>query len=204
MGCAVLLTLCCASAFPVGKTSLFAAQIAPVGKRDFGVIFNTNDILMDLESYQGGLGVKIGLKKSTLRVTTDLLMDTWVPPDTFSLTIGGVLEKHLLPGPLSPYWGPSVRMGFTSLMDRTDADNWTQNIAWEILSAGIVGGIELFIFDFLSVFAEYNLALNVGMNIERVSSAGAISTTSEFAYNLDLGMGNSAKIGIVVYLRRKQ
>jgi hypothetical protein len=67
-----------------------------------------------------------------------------------------------------------------------------------------VGGVELFIFDFLSVFAEYNLAISLAMNIERVSSAGSISATGEFAYNMDLGMGNNAKIGIVVYLRRKQ
>ena len=154
----------CATAFPAGRTSFFASRGPAIGKRDLGVIFNTDDILLDLESYQGGLGVKIGLDKFMLRAMADILLNTGLNP--FSLTVGAVLEKHVLPGPVSLYWGPCARMGFTILTDKIDADNWNQNIAWEVLSAGVVGGIELFIFDFLSVFAEYQLALSLGMNFD--------------------------------------
>ena len=51
---------------------------------------------------------------------------------------------------------------------------------------------------------EYNLALNLGLSFNRVSVAGSVSTTHEFTYNLDLGLGNSAKFGIVLYLIRKK
>jgi hypothetical protein len=198
----VLLVLGCATAFPAGKTSLFAVGKPAAGERDLGVIFNTNDILLDLESYQGGVGAKIGLGQYVLRPMADILLNTDFNP--FSLTLGAVLEKHLLPGPVSLYWGPSLEMGVTILNNRFDADNWTQNIAWELLSAGCVAGFELFIFDFLSVFAEYNLALTLGLNTDRMSVAGVESSTTEFTYKLDLGLGNSAMFGIVVYLTRKK
>lgn len=198
----VLLVLGCATAFPAGKTSLFAVGKPAAGERDLGVIFNTNDILLDLESYQGGVGAKIGLGQYVLRPMADILLNTDFNP--FSLTLGAVLEKHILPGPVSLYWGPSLEMGVTILNNRFDADNWTQNIAWELLSAGCVAGFELFIFDFLSVFAEYNLALTLGLNTDRMSVAGVESSTTEFTYKLDLGLGNSAMFGIVVYLTRKK
>jgi len=198
----VLLVLGCATAFPAGKTSLFAVGKPAAGERDLGVIFNTNDILLDLESYQGGVGAKIGLGQYVLRPMADILLNTDFNP--FSLTLGAVLEKHILPGPVSLYWGPSLEMGVTILNNRFDADNWTQNIAWELLSAGCVGGIELFIFDSLSIFAEYSLALTLGMNTDRMSVAGVESSTTEFTYKLDLGLGNSAMFGIVVYLTRKK
>ena len=198
----VLLVLGCAAAFPAGRTSLFAVGKPAAGERDLGVIFNTNDILLDLESYQGGVGAKIGLGQYVLRPMADILLNTDFNP--FSLTLGAVLEKHILPGPVSLYWGPSLEMGVTILNNRFDADNWTQNIAWELLSAGCVAGFELFIFDFLSVFAEYNLALTLGLNTDRMSVAGVESSTTEFTYKLDLGLGNSAMFGIVVYLTRKK
>jgi hypothetical protein len=197
-----LLILGCTMAFPAGKTSLFPARGLFVGRRDVGVIFSTENILLDLQSYQGGLGVKIGLEKSTLRLDADVLLSTGLNP--FSLTAGVVWEMHVLPGPVSLYWGPSARMGFTILTNKIDSDNWTQEIAWEVLSAGVVGGIELFIFDFLSVFAEYALVFNLSMNFDRVSVAGSVSSTSELAYNLDLGMGNKAMLGFVIYLVRKK
>jgi hypothetical protein len=199
----MLLVLSCTVAFPAGRTSRMEARSPAMGKRDVGVIFNTDDILLDLEGYQGGLGAKIGLNKSMLRVMADILLNTELDP--FSLTIGAVLEKHVLPGPVSVYWGPSARMGFTTLfLDKTDADNWSQLLTWEVLSAGIVGGIELFLFDFLSVFVEYNLALTLNMNFNRVSTARSVNTTAELAYNLDLGLGNSTMFGIVVYFIRKK
>jgi hypothetical protein len=199
----VLLALPCTAAFPAGRSSVFAARAPTTAKRDVGLIFNTEDILFDVEGFQNGIGVKIGLDKYVLRAMADVLLNTGFDP--FSLTLGAVLERHVLPGPLSVYWGPSVRMGFTTIfLDKTDANNWNQLITWEILSAGVVCGIELFIFDFLSIFAEYNLAVTLGMDFEIASVAGSLSSTSVFTYKLDLGLGNNAMLGIVVYFTRKK
>jgi hypothetical protein len=198
----VLFVLGCVAAFPAGKTSLFTIGKPAVGERDLGVIFNTGDILFDLESYQGGVGAKIGLGPYVLRPMADILLNTGVNP--FSLTLGAVLEKHILPGPVSLYWGPSAELGFTILTTKIDADNWTQTIAWELLSAGCVAGIELFILESLSLFVEYSLALTLGLNTTRTSVAGTVDSTNEFTYKLDLGMGNSAMFGIVFYLTRKK
>jgi len=198
----VLLVLGCATAFPAGKTSLFAVGKPAAGERDLGVIFNTGDILLDLESYQGGVGAKIGLGPYVLRPMADILLNTDFNP--FSLTLGAVLEKHILPGPVSLYWGPSAEMGVTILNNRFDADNWTQTITWELLSAGCVAGIELFILESLSVFVEYSLALTLGLNTTRTSVAGSVSSNTEFSYKLDLGLGNQTMLGLVFYFKRKK
>lgn len=201
----VLLVLGCATAFPAGKTSLFAVGKPAAGERDLGVIFNTNDILLDLESYQGGVGAKIGLGQYVLRPMADILLNTGDIHPPFSLTLGAVLEKHILPGPVSLYWGPSAEMGFTSILtSKVDADNWTQTIAWELLSAGCVAGIELFILDSLSVFVEYSLALTLGLNTTRTSVAGSVSSNTEFTYKLNLGLGNQTMLGLVFYFKRKK
>lgn len=172
------------------------------GKRDIGILFSTNDILFDIEGYQQGVGAKISINKWMLRGMVDILFNTGINP--FSLSLGAVLERHFLPGPLSVYCGPSLETGFTISTNKIDSNNWTQNIALPLLTVGGVFGFEIFIFDFLSVFLEYQAALALGLNIDRISTAGSVSSTTEFTYKFDVGLGNSGMIGIVFYLMRRE
>ena len=197
-----VLILCCVSPLPAEKTSIWQGIKPATGPRDLGIIFNTNDILLDIESYQGGLGAKIGLDKWTLRLMVDFRFNKGINP--FYLSLGGVLEKQILPGPVSVYWGPSLDTGFSILTDKIDDDNWNQYITLELASLGGLFGIELFVFESLSIFVEYNLALTLGVNIDRVSVAGSVSSLKEFTYTFNLGLGNNAMFGIVFYLTRRE
>lgn len=198
---AAILLSCSAVLWPAENASLWKSGKPNVGERDFGLILNTADMLLNLESYQGGIGTKIGIGDFVLRPAADILLNTGINP--FSLTLGLVLEMHFLPGPVSVYWGPSLQTGFTILTNKIDADNWSQVTGIEMFTAGAVCGIELFIFDFLSIFVEYQLAINLGLNIYRTSLDGVVSSNTEFTYKLDLGLGNNTMIGVVFYLMRK-
>jgi hypothetical protein len=168
---------------------------------DLGVILSTPSLFFDIESYQGGIGAKISVGQFVVRGMADLLINTGFNP--FSITLGATLEKHFLPGPISPYWGVYATVGYTRLKKEIDADNWTLQTAFPFTVGGLLG-IEIFIFDFLSIFIEYGLPLELGINTTQTSVAGSVSSSSEFTYKVDLGLSNQSMIGIVIYLTRKR
>ena len=197
----MILVLTCAGVFAAERSSIWVGFEPPSGSRDLGILFNTNDILLDLEGFQGGVGAKIGIRAWMLRATADVVLNT--DADPFSISLGGVLEKHLWPGPLSLYWGPAVETGYTTiLLFKTDDDNWSRTHTVP-LSLGCVFGVELFVFRFLSVFVEYQGAVELGLTTTSTSTAGSVTSSTEFTYALDVGMGNNAMFGIVIYLMRR-
>jgi len=197
----VILVLTCTGAFASERTGVRPGIGAKPGAVDLGIIFNTSDILLALQGFQGGVGAKINLKDWMLRGMADLVLNTELNP--FSISLGAVLEKHPWKGPVSVYWGPAIETGFTTLLlFKTDEDNWSRTDTFPF-SLGCVFGIEFFIFEALSVFVEYQAAFELGINRTTVSTAGSQSSTAELTYNLDLGMGNNAMLGIVFYLLRR-
>lgn len=200
---AVILLSCAAATLPAQKTSLFKLGAPKAGERDIGIIFNTTDLLLNLESYQGGLGGKIGVKDWELRGLADFGLHVGVNPSSFNLGLGAVLEKHLTPGPISVYWGPSVGTAMNVITNKTDEDNWTQSIFMDLLAAGAVLGVEVFVFDFLSVFVEYQVEATLGLNVYRNSVAGSVSSSTEWAGDLGVALGNDAMFGIVFYFQRR-
>ncbi len=122
--------------------------------------------------------------------------------DLVSLNFDAGLENHFLPGSISPYWGGFFSLGLISLMSTVDANNWSQNITTQ-LSAGGLFGVEIFIFDFLSLFAEYSLSATLNANTTSNSIEGFVETTAEYEHTLDIGLGNESRIGIVIYFWRK-
>jgi hypothetical protein len=158
----------------------------PQGPRDLGLIFNTSSILLDLESYQGGIGLKFGRDKLSLRSVFDLVLNG--ASDSFSLNAGAAIQYYLLPGSsVAPYVGGSVGGGY---MRQGDA------LSMVVLSVGAFAGVEVFLFDFLSVFAEYAITGDFTFSTDIPSS----QTT--FDYLVDTGMGNNSKLGIVIYFMR--
>jgi hypothetical protein len=156
------------------------------GSCDLGLIFNTSSILLDLESYQAGIGLKIGRDKVSFRGLFDLVLNG--ASDSFSLNAGAAIQYQLLPGSsVAPYIGGSVGGGY---MRQGDA------LSMVVLSAGALAGVEIFLFDFLSVFAEYAITADFTLSTD-------ISTSqTTFDYLVDTGMGNNSKLGIVIYFMR--
>jgi hypothetical protein len=190
----IILPLACILALSIGAIGLPAQGKPPApiqqpvlsqGPYDIGVIFNVSSILLDLESYQAGLGAKIGWDNMAVRGMLDLVLNG--SSGSFSSKIGGTYQYYLSPGSMRPYVGGSLALGF---MHQRGV------ITMGTLSIAPVAGVELFLFDFLSVFAEYELSLDLTLSTDLATS----QTT--FDYLIDTGMGNNSRIGIVVYLMR--
>ena len=166
---------------------------------DMALIFNTTDILLDVGSYQGGIGFKIGRDKLYFRMLFDFFLSN--ASNAFSISLGNSLEYHFLPGRVSPYFGGYLNLGFTYLKSEISPDTWTKLTSIPFSLGGIFG-VEVFIFDFLSIFAEYSLGFNFDILLTEQSFLGAKTKTSELNYIFNTGIGNESKIGITIYFIR--
>jgi hypothetical protein len=155
------------------------------GPFDLGAIFNTSDLVFGLQSYQGGLGAKIGWGKFALRGLFDFTING--SSQSYAVDLGTTVEYHFIPGPISPYLGGTVSLGYMTESNVTSAFT---------CSLGAVAGIEVFVFDFLSIFAEYEVAADL------TNSTDLQTSQSTFDYLIDTRMGNSASLGVVIYFMR--
>ncbi len=91
--------------------------------------------------------------------------------------------------------------GYSRSSEKTsvDEDTWTKRILDE-LGAGPAIGAELFLFESLSVFLDYELAFQATFPSEQVSAGGTLTRTKEDPeYFFGTRQGNSACIGICIY-----
>jgi hypothetical protein len=167
-------------------------------KRAFGIIFNTGSLLLDIESYQAGVGVKLPGDIVALRLGGDIFAANSF--NTLSFGVGVAVERHFRPGKASPYFGGLAYVDFTSQRDETDADTWVQNSTLNGTAGGILG-IEYFLFENLSVFAEYSLAADISYITTKTSTDGTVEDSSDFSIALDTRIGNNSKIGVVIYIK---
>ena len=120
--------------------------------------------------------------------------------NTASGTIGVTYEKHFRPGRVSPYWGGFINAGFISQKSEIDPDNWTKDTTFPLSTGGVLG-VEFFIMDFLSIFAEYSLSFEGNISSTATSTAGSITKTDPVLnYSIDSGIGNNSSIGVVIYM----
>lgn len=168
---------------------------------DVGLIFNTDTLLLDYESYQGGLGAKLRDGPLAYRVTTDLYLSTI--SESRAVTVGLALEYHFSNGRLSPYAGGYILGASAKARDEATSQDWTETRTFDLGFGGILGA-ELYVTRFLSLFAEYDLGLTYSRVTTEDSIGGQLSRAETADWTLDLGVGNESKIGIVIYLYRER
>ena len=169
------------------------------GESVFGFIVNAPNLLLDLTAYQSGFGGMIRYPGFAVRALANVSFDT--STNILDGLIGATYVKPMILGRVSPYWGLSAKAGLTRERVGADADNWNETLS----ITGVVGGLlgaEVFLFDFLSVFAEYELVGTVIHTIIRASIAGTIGApTTSTNYGFGSGLGNEASLGIVIYVK---
>ncbi len=168
-----------------------------------GFIFNASNLLLDLSAYQGGVGGKLDFGDYALRGLFSFALRNSQADTTdndIDLTLGLAAEFPFFQGRVSPYWG-----GF---IDGTVTSEKTESAAGDVTStlmlSGSVGpllGAELAIFDFLSVFAEYQLAFGISRTTTENEATDISDETTN--YNLATELGNAGSLGIVIYLKEK-
>ena len=165
--------------------SLISSLSPKKGANDLGIIFNTSDLLFGLESYQAGLGGKIGWGNLCLRGLFDIAING--SSESFAVDAGATLEYHIIPGPISPYIGASSNAGYMTQASTISAIT---------ISIGAVAGVEVFVFEFLSIFAEYSITADF------ITTTDLQTSQTTFDYLINTRMGNNAKLGIVIYVMR--
>jgi hypothetical protein len=184
---ALIAVLAPLSPIPAGADGTAALPgLSPTkGPCDLGVIFNTSDLLLGLESYQGALGAEIGWDGLALRGLFDFTING--SSETLGAELGAAFVYHLVTGVISPYVGASASGAFMTTANVTSA--WT-------FTLGSLAGVEVLVLDFLSIFAEYEIGADL------VATTNLQSSQTTFDYLIATRMGNNAKIGVVIYFMR--
>ena len=164
-----------------------------------GLLFNTSNILLDLSGYQSGVGVKLKAEDYSLRGLVRLSYES--ADDVFESELGIAFERPYFEGRVSPYWGMELKGGYSLDKDEVTSDDWeSDSVITSSLS--VVFGAELYVFDFLSLFAEYSLGGSLSRTTHTSVASGDKTETTNLNYYLGTGLGNSASIGVVIYLER--
>jgi hypothetical protein len=147
----------------------------------WGLVFNLWDVATESVASSDGISAGLGVKywiaeKMALRGLLDFEHASNSAADTSSTYFGlsAAFEYHFKTGKVSPYAGGLVGVGILT--------GDTNDLA---LTLGGLLGVELRVMDALGLFAEYALSMYV----------------NEPDFQLELGAGNNASIGVVVYLR---
>lgn len=165
-----------------------------------GIIFNTSNILLDLEEYQSGVGIKLRGEDYSIRGLFSVSYES--SNDEFVTNMGITYEKPFFPGRVSPYWGIAGKLGLNLDKDEYDADNWV-NTTTVTGNLSAVFGTEVYIFEFLSVFAEYNLGTSVSWAKVVQSSSGTETESTTTNFSIGTELGNEASLGMVIYLEKR-
>ncbi len=142
-----------------------------------GIVFNLSQDLRGLDSSPDGVSVKLAFGASALRLRASA---EWASASgAFSAGGGLTYEYHFAWGTVSPYVGAFA-----------DAQYVWDGVSVPVLpaSAGAVAGIEIFPFPFLSIFAEYEAAVDLTVTPSQVTGTAALK------------LGNASRVGVVVYL----
>jgi hypothetical protein len=152
-----------------------------LGGQRLGIIFNVPDILMNVENSSDGLMAGLGLKywlkeKTAIRGLLEFtLFNPGAGTTTTTFGLDGAFEYHFAKGKVSPYTGGIAGIEITSTTGSP--------VAMGLILGGILG-VEVRVLDYLGLFAEYNLRIFY----------------SDPEFDLVLGMGNNASLGVIVYL----
>jgi hypothetical protein len=170
----------------------------------FGLIFAADNLLLDIDSYQGGVGAKTDFGGFALRGLLSLTLQNFQPGASDSFTeieLGLALEVPIFDGRVTPYWGVTGGGGYS--LESNEADNGDKTTTTVITaSLGPILGAVFFIFDPLSVFAEYGLIFRGSNARVKQDVGGTSSSDSTSSANVATELGNRGMLGIVIYLDR--
>jgi len=166
-----------------------------------GFIFNTSNLLLNLDSYEGGIGFLMSSPRTTWRFSVGFGYESGT--EVFSSQFGITYLCPIFTGRVSPYWGGTIFAGYSHDTDEVDADNWTKENEFS-LSAGVLLGVELVLDPRISFFAEYSVGADVAWVTQISSVSGSVSTTGSNNWSVGTELGNNGSIGVIIYLGKEK
>lgn len=168
--------------------------------KSFGIVFNIENILLDLESFNGGVGIKYVNNLNGFRGLAGFYYTNHTL--AYSLDLGISYQRYFWLKRVSPYYGFTISGGLLTQTDETDGENWTKNKTYTY-SFGPILGAEIFIFDFLSIFAEYSLIFEANGTKSGTRTDGTENWEDlQWSYLIETDIGNNSKIGITIYFSK--
>ena len=170
----------------------------PDTDRTMGVLFSTSDILLEIAAFESGMGVTFWRPGDAVRVFVSGYASN--ASQVYSAELGSEWVNHIRNGRVSPYWTIGGSVGFTTQTAGVSADNWVRTTStFASASAGL--GVEVFLLEFLSVFAEYEIDAMMTRSQTVESIAGVtVPGTPTWTYAIQTELGNASRLGIAVYL----
>lgn len=174
-----------------------AAEAKPVPIPGF--IFNVSNILLDVEEYRGGVGVRFLYPAYALRASLGGGYSS--ANDSLEIAASGTFEKPFYVGRVTPLWGINTVLGYEQERSAVDADNWsiTRSVS---ASMGGVLGLEFHITDYVSLMVEYELAASLAWTgFTRAVDGVAAPAATSVNYDVSTRLGNGGGISLVLYLK---
>ena len=176
-----------------------------------GLIFNTSNLLLDLSAYEGGvagspyrggIGAKLDFSSFALRGLFSFRLenaDTDNDDNNVDFTLGVSAQMPFFHGRVTPYWGGFVDGTLSKELNGSDeAVETTTTVVGGAL--GPLLGAEFFIFDYLSVFAEYALAFRIARATVVTDTGDDKNEEQTTNYRIGTRLGNAGSLGVVIYL----
>jgi hypothetical protein len=164
----------------MGASAQAKQSTAAARGQKLGLVFNVTNILLDIQEASDGVSAGLGMKywladKMALRGVLDFNYTSNSVTTSSNFGLSGAFEYHLIKAKVSPYVGGLVGIHVIGATG-TPLD-------FGFFVGGVLGA-EVAVLDYLGLFAEYNLRLNM----------------NEPSFGVDLGLGNNAQIGLIIYL----
>ena len=184
---------------PEAEADLAEGTEPSAPERTRGLLFSTNNILLDIGTYGTGFGMVLHTQENAIRASLSGFASN--SSSTLTMELGGAWVNYVRSARVSPYWVVSGSTGFLTQNSETDPDNWTRDITL-LGTVGAGFGAEFFLLEFLSLFAEYQLVANFTRS-QTTDSVGGTATPGEavWTYFVQTELGNSSRLGIAVYLK---
>ena len=167
---------------------------------NIGLIFNINESIVSFDSYQGGLGLKLGWNQFNFRFLVDFLYSNASETTAFDTSVS--FEYHPASHFLSPYAGAYVGVGHASQVEKIGKPKITTSTTSTSVFGGPLFGVEVFILDFLSLFAEYVVKFEHTNTTIKEKTSSNTETDTNRNLLIDTALGNGSMIGIVIYFKR--
>lgn len=164
-----------------------------------GVLFSADNILLDIGTFGSGVGIIARRPNSAIRGSVSGFFTN--SADMRTMELGGAWVSYTRNERISPYWVIAGSAGFLSLRTEIDDQNWTESVD---LYGSVGGGFgaEFFLLDFLSVFAEYQLSVDLSREVTTETVAGqSTESDPDWSYTIQTEVGNSSRLGIAVYFK---
>ncbi len=166
------------------------------GEFVFGMVFSTGNILFDLDAYRGGIGGRFVFPDFSLIASIGGGYESG--NNVFAITGSFSAVVPIIKGRVIPYWGGVFSIDFSHSGNVLGSSVYTNMLTSKI---GGVLGVEFFLHEYVSIFAEYELVAGVSRSVVRQNINNNLVGDPAVNFMIGSDLGNNSSIGVTVYTK---